>query len=141
MAPLYATVADFEGYVPGWVTDDATSLNRYLELAERDIEALFPHLPILRIGAFSGHRFDPARLYDFEVKALTNAVCAQASYLITAGDDVRIGVAAARVRGPDFEVWSDTNAAGARIRYSPELPAELAPLERLRLRVARLRGR
>lgn len=72
MAPVYATAADLRAYPPEPIpaaTTDAT-LNRALELAERDVERLFPLRPILRTGAFAGHRFDTARMLTFEATAL-----------------------------------------------------------------------
>jgi hypothetical protein len=39
----YATQADFELYVEGWVTTDAAALERLLLRAERDVDRLLPH--------------------------------------------------------------------------------------------------
>lgn len=143
MAAIYATQADFEAYVPGWVTDDAVSLAKYLEAAERDVEALFPFLPYITTGTYTGHRFDLAGFTALEVASLKRAVCAQAEYLIATGDEVAIGAAPTRVKGPDFEVdYATTVAAGTgRVRYSAKLPRELAPLRRFRTPYARVRGR
>jgi hypothetical protein len=139
MAAIYATQADFEAYVPGWVTDDATSLAKYLEAAERDVEALFPFLPFITTGTYTGHRFDTASLSALEVASLKRAVCAQAEYLIAVGDEVAIGAAPTRVKGPDFETEYASSVAGGRSRYSAKLPRELAPLRRFRARYARAR--
>jgi hypothetical protein len=141
MAPLYATQADFEAYVEGWVTDDAVALARYLERAERDVDSLFPLRPIIRAGTYTGRRFDVTLLANFEADALARAVCAQAEYLIDTGPDVAAGAAPASVKGPDFEVTHPTGPDGARRRYSAKLPNELLPLEPYRRRRARLRGR
>lgn len=138
MAPLYATQADFEAYVPGWVTDDALVLARYLELAERDVEGLFSLLPIITTGAYTGHRFDTASLTVWELRALKNAICAQADYLIRTADEGSPSIK--RIKGPDFEIERELNSAGRRSRFSPDLPAELIPLERFRARTARARA-
>lgn len=141
MAPLYASVPDFEDYVEGWVTDDAAALGRYIERAERDIDALFALRPMIRTGAYAGRRFDPTLLLAPEAAALKRAVCAQAEYLIDTGPEVAAGVAPGSIKGPDFEVTIPTGASGRRSRYSAKLDTELAPLELYRRRTARLRGR
>lgn len=45
-APAYVVNADFEGYVEGWVTDDAPTLNRLLGRAEGYVDLLGSGRPI-----------------------------------------------------------------------------------------------
>jgi hypothetical protein len=135
MPPLYVTGADFTAYVEGWVTDDAAALDRLLERAERDVEALFPLIPIVTTGTYAGHRFDPAGLAAWELAALKRAVCAQAEYRFTIGEEALAGPTPGDVKGPDFEV-SYPGGKG-RPRYSSKIAGELAPLARYRVRGAR----
>jgi hypothetical protein len=135
MPPLYVTGADFTNYVEGWVTEDAAALDRLLTRAERDIENLFRAVPIIGTGTYAGHRFDPAYLTVWEFDALKRAVCAQAEYRFTIGEEALAGPTPGDVKGPDFEI---TYPGGkGRPRYSEKLAGELAPLERFRVRSAR----
>lgn len=144
MPPVYATRTDFENYVEGWVTDDAAALDRLLERAERDVEALFPLLPIVvaaTAGVYQGHRFWPeAMLADYELAALKRAVCAQAEYRFDVGEETIAGATPTKVTGPDFTVEHAAGPGGARRSYSGKLAVELAPLDRFRVRLARARA-
>lgn len=136
MAPLYAARADVETYIEGWVTDDAAALDRLIERAERDVDALFPLLPIITTGTYAGRRFDPTTLATYERQALINCVCAQAEFRFTKGEELLAGGVPrvqSRVKGPDFEVqYADaggTLAAAGSGRYSPRLDTEILPLD------------
>lgn len=144
MPPVYATRTDFEEYVEGWVTDDAAALDRLLERAERDVEALFPLLPIVvaaTAGVYRGHRFWPeAMLLEHELDALKRAVCAQAEFRFDVGEETLAGASPIKVTGPDFTVEHAPGPGGGRRRYSDKLAVELAPLDRYRPRGARARA-
>jgi hypothetical protein len=139
MAPLYTNRTAFEDYVEGWVTDDAAALDRLLERAERDVDALFVLLPIITSGTYAGRRFDPTTLAAWEREALSNCVCAQAEFRFMRGEEqIARGRTATSVKGPDFEqAYSDVGTAG---RYSPKLDIELQPLSRWRQLGARARA-
>jgi hypothetical protein len=69
------------------------------------------------------------------------ATCAQAEYLIEAGDRALVvAPVAGRIKGPDFEV---DNTAGGSVAtapaYGPKLRRELAPIRHLRQTGARAR--
>lgn len=137
MPPLYATGVDFTAYVEGWTTTDAAALDRLLERAERDVDGLFRNLPIIPSGTFAGRRFDKTKLLVYEREALARAVCAQAEYRWTIGEEELAGGQPTKVKGPDFEVEHAAGPDGARRRYSPKLRNELAGLDRFRQRGAR----
>jgi hypothetical protein len=108
--PAYATQADFEGYVPGWTTDDPAELAKLLERASRDVDYLLGPLRPLLDGPFAGFKVDPSTLADPHRTALARATCAQAEYRFRY---VEPGVEAATAaggrnitgtKGPDFEV-------------------------------------
>lgn len=150
----YATVEQFEAYVPGWVTDDADALEQLLERATRDIDTVMGAWPIVLTGNFAGFKIDPAALAPWEAKALALATCAQTEYIWTV-DEARAKRAAAaatnegkgavtREKGPDFEVQyagaGDPVAqvtTGGTGRLGPRVAGELAPISHLR----RLTGR
>lgn len=135
MPPLYTDRAAFEDYVEGWVTEDPAALDRLLERAERDVDALFPLLPIITIGTYAGRRFDPTVLATYEQEALSNCVCAQAEFRFTRGEELLAGGTPRvlkRVKGPDFEQEyadaSGTLASAGTGRYSPRMDTEILPL-------------
>lgn len=141
--PAYATVAEFEEYVEGWVTDDEATLTRELERASRDVDRFILNgYPPLNTGAFAGLKVDPTLLAAWQADALARATSAQALHRIrtapasTDAPEPR----RKRVKGPDFEVeYVDGDLKGSG-RYSPELEAELAPLALFRQRTARARA-
>lgn len=139
--PAYATVTDFEGYVEGWVTDDAAALARELERATRDVDSVITAAGIITTGAYAGFKLDPTVLAAWQRSALARAVCAQALHIIrTRAPTLEAPQPRAkRIKGPDYEVeHADADVAGTG-RYSPDLPRELAPLG-LRPRTARMRA-
>lgn len=80
----YATVADYEAYVPGWVTDDADALEKYLERAERLVDMGLGRYG--RVDNTTGLKLDPTTLEPWRAAALANAVCAQVEYMLIKGD-------------------------------------------------------
>lgn len=78
----YATIAEFEDYVIGWVTEDSNALERYLEEAERYVDmAIGQYAP----DVTTGRKLDPTILETWRQKQLSNATCAQAEYLMIKG--------------------------------------------------------
>lgn len=137
MALIYATTADFVAYVPGWVTDSEEALEALLERAQRDVDAFLGPIPQ---DLETGLKLDPADLRDWEAKALSNAVCAQAEYRLGAGEQsLATGRAKKVEKGPDFEAqYSDTGAAAAGSLIGPKVRIELGPIRHLRRLSARL---
>jgi hypothetical protein len=138
----YATIADFEEYVEGWTTTNPDALERLLERAERDIDALLGPRPV---DPDTGLKLDPPRLAAWERTALARATCAQAEYRFHAGETAWAGGTVAggggRVQGPDFSYDLPANgAAGAPgARVSPKVATELAPIAHLRVLTAAIR--
>lgn len=142
--PSYATQADFEAYVEGWVTDDPAALARLLERASRDIDYLLGSWPVATTGDYAGLKLDPTTLLDFEGEALSRAACAQGEHLFLVGqaraaDTASSGTPArTREKGPDFEVQYAATAtvlslvAGGDQTYGPKVRQELAPITHLR---------
>lgn len=122
--PTYTTVADFEAYVPGWVTDDVAELKKLLMRAERDIDALLGNRPTIEA---TGLKYAPASLDDWQKAALSRAVCGQAEFLFALGPQAQVLPAGKRVKGPDFETEHDT-AAAANARYGRRAIHELSAL-------------
>lgn len=137
----YATRAQFEAYVEGWVTDNNAALDRLLERATRDVDNVLGPLPTHRAGAYAGLKVDPAADgWDaVELEALARATCAQALHRFRNPGGIfdgerRVG----RISGPDFaEDYADAGSTG---RYSPDVALELAPIAHRRRLVQRLRG-
>lgn len=79
---IYATIADFEAYVPGWVTTNEPALQATLDVAERDVNSYL-----------KWRTFSPLTTPDFlalnEIyrSGLRDAVCAQAHYRMTMGEE------------------------------------------------------
>lgn len=139
--PVYATQTDFEDAIEGWETTDEDALNRLLARAERDIDAVFPLLPIITTGTYAGRRFDPTRLRPYQARALAEATCLQAYHRHrTAPAGAEPVRRVKREKGPDFEQeFADSETAGTG-RYHPELDLALAPLNVYRARGARARA-
>ena len=128
--PPYATQADFEAYVEGWETTDPAALERLLERATRDVDALLAPIRTIRTGTWAGLRVDPARLEPWARDALVRAVCAQAEFRFHAGETQRVGAGntgAKRIKGPDFEIDYGERGAGAA-RIGAKVADELRPL-------------
>jgi hypothetical protein len=122
----YATQADFEAYVEGWVTDNAAALARLLERATRDIDRLLAARPIITSGTYAGHKVDPTKLRDHDRAALARVVCAQAEYRFDAGEATHAAHGhGGRVRGPDFEQELPKGPTGGRPRIGPKVAEEL----------------
>ncbi len=139
----YATQADHEAYVEGWVTDDPAALERILQRAERDIDRV---LGPIRPREDTGLKLDPATdLTAAQAEALARAVCAQAMHRMTTrgeGAGGQIEGAKKRVKGPDFEVEYElaTPIAGGSMRLSEVVAEELYPLRHLRPTSTRARA-
>lgn len=134
--PSYATNADFEAYVEGWVTDDPASLTRLLERATRDVDRLLGARGVRATGDYAGLKLDPTALRSWEAKALSRATCAQAEWIFRNGPAIDAGRRVASSSGPDFSVtYADDAGTG---RYSPRLDVELEPISHLRRLTARV---
>lgn len=131
----YASQADFEGYVEGWVTDNAGALARLLERATRDVDNVLGPIAPLTSGTYAGLKLDPTTLQAWEAKALADATCAQAEWRWRRGDEeLAVGRALKRVKGPDFEEeFAETGGTvGGTGRYSPQVRLELERIRHLR---------
>lgn len=130
----YATQADYEAYVEGWVTTDPAALERLLKRAERDIDYLLgPGTPLA-----SGLRLDPATLQAYERVALMRATCAQAEWRHTVTEPVLAGSPPKpelkAIKGPDFtkEYAVSASRPPAPARFGPKVRQELAAISHLR---------
>lgn len=113
---VYATIADFEGYVEGWVTDNPAALQRTLDRAERDVNS---YLKWTRFP-YTAPQFV---LLAAEYQAgLRNAVCAQAEYRLLMGEEFFVETSTP-VSGPDY---SSTRAPA---RFGPKARQELLDAE------------
>ena len=126
--PTYATQQDFEAYVEGWETEDPDALARLLERAEREVDDLLR----LRFGDTvdpdTGLRLDPdelAALQPFERAALARAVCAQAEFRHTIGEQALRGRPVKRTTGPDFSIEYAEGASSGPSPIGPKVKAEL----------------
>jgi hypothetical protein len=141
--PAYADQAAMEANIEGWVTDNPAALSRLLERASREVDRLFPHLPIRTSGTFAGFRFDPTELLAYEADALERAACYQAEYrFLVVGEEGYAGAGARTVveeQGPDFRVKYAETASGSSGsgRYSPKLEEPIGVLARWRATGAR----
>jgi hypothetical protein len=123
----YATVADFEAYVEGWITDNEAALERLLERASRDIDAVIGLFPVITTGNYAGFKLDPTTLDDVHRQALARATCAQARHRFDTDTAAAAEPRQKRVDGPDFKIEYELPAPAAT-RYAPELVDELAVL-------------
>lgn len=131
--PAYATQADFEAYVEGWVTDNAQALARLLERASRDIDNLMGPRPALTDGAYQGFKFDPAALTENDREALAAATCAQAEFRFDQGETAFAGYGVGgRVTGPDFSYDTPGPSIGGAAHVGPKVRAELMRINHLR---------
>lgn len=138
--PAYATREQFEAYVEGWSTTNPAALDRLLERASRDVDALLGARVPYATGAFAGFKIDPGLLLEWERDALARATCAQAEYRFTVGEeDMASGQGAGRVSGPDFSVEVPAAGAGGRRRFGPKVATELDSITHLRILTARVR--
>lgn len=120
----YATVADVEAYIEGWVTDDAAALNRLIARAEDDVDRLLgPRVPNpgpLLSPAPDGRAYDPSVLPTKQANALRDATCAQVEYRAEMGEEFFRRPRYDQVAGPDF---TTTGKAGW---YAPKAVRTLA---------------
>lgn len=140
--PAYATQADFEAYVEGWVTDNPDALDRLLERASRDLDArVFVNRWALTSGPFDGFAYNPADLTAQDAAALARATCAQAEHRFRTGEADWAGTGhGGRVKGPDFEVELPKSPDGGALRLAPKAAAELRAIRHLYQAAARARG-
>lgn len=121
--PTYATVADVESYIVGWVTDDATALARIIVQAEHDVDSV---LGAWDLDALTGLKWSATELAAYEIAALRDATCAQTEYRLQQGPDFFIFAQPKRVSGPDFSIEQ------AEPYIGPKVWIELARAPRLR---------
>lgn len=95
----YTTVADFEDYVIGWVTEDEPALERHLEEAENYIDMAIGHYG--PVSQTTGKKLDPAQLEPWRRDRLSNATCAQAEYLMAKGSTFFLEEVPEDPTGPD----------------------------------------
>jgi hypothetical protein len=142
--PAYATADEFADYVPGWVTDDAPALDRLLEDATRDVDAILGPLPVLELGDYAGFKLDPSTLRPWEAEALSRATCAQTLHRYrNPPEDVDQARPTRSISGPDFaETYGDVAIDGRAPsgRYSPRVALELKPIGHLRRLGGYVRG-
>jgi hypothetical protein len=114
----YATQADFETYVEGWVTDNPDALARIMQRASRDIDRVCAGG---EPDGTTGLKFSPTPDWfdDQQVQALKRACCAQTQYRLIRGEEFFIDYSPTRITGPDF------NQEGKPPRLSPEARREL----------------
>jgi hypothetical protein len=146
----YATNADFEAYVEGWVTDDANALDRLLERATLDVDELLGPIPPRASSPNQGLKLNPPTdLTPIAAAALRDGVCEQAlhrfKFVEPAGLAAQQNPAGAltTVKGPDFEVTyspGQNPVTGAGGLYAPALGRILRPLAYLQVRGARARA-
>lgn len=133
MALTYTSQADYEAYVPGWVTDNGPALVLLLERAERDIDAILGPIPRDRT---TGLKVAVSGLSAWEARALSRAVCAQAEYRWSVGEENLVsGRVIGKEKGPDFEVeyaGAGTGGAAGGSLYGPKVAIELEPIAHLR---------
>lgn len=134
----YATTADLEAYVEGFVDEDPAATARLLERATRDVDNVLGPIAPLSSGDYHGLKLDPTTLTEWEAGALARATCAQADWRRRRGEEeLAVGRTAKRIKGPDFEEeYADSGAAGpsgtGTGRYSPQVRLELEPIRHLR---------
>lgn len=143
MAASYATQAEYEAYVPGWTTTDATALAALLAQATRDVDYCLGPRGVITTGTYAGLKLDPTTLDAYERTALSRATCAQAEYLMAVDPEaLAAGRVLSSVSGPDFTMSYATPSTGASGRpsaFAPKLRVELAPIAHLRRLTAALR--
>lgn len=123
----YATKAELQAYIEG-ITLPATDplIQALLQRAERDIDlavgALVYEANGLKYG--SPKTANEKHLLPEQVRALSNATCAQAEYRLSLGPDFFRKPRNKREKGPDFEVEIGGDV-GAPPRLAPKARAEL----------------
>lgn len=127
----YATVADMEANVAGWVTDDPDALDALLERASQAIDGQLGARPVITTGDFAGFKVDPGELEPWRAAALALATCQQAAYMNAVGPDAEVRGAATKTSGPHFSVERQAAPGGGRLG-----PAVPGLVNRTGLRVA-----
>lgn len=114
----YATVSDFEDYVPDWITDDADALDDVLVQAEHDIDAAVGDYSLeangLKLGTPGGA--NEKQLTPGQIIGLTRATCAQAEYRIAMGAEFFVKDQHQSVGGPDFNYSGELDYIGPKAR-------------------------
>lgn len=105
----YASQADFEAYVDGWVTDNPTLLQRELDRAESDVN-WFLHW---RQTPFTSLEF--LALPPEWQAGLKHAVCAQTEYRLTMGPEFFVEQPTP-VAGPDYTTVKAPPTFGPKAR-------------------------
>lgn len=101
----YATQADFEAYVEGWVTDDPDALDRLLIRATDDVDSILGDYVLYDSGPYMGRKLNPPDDLTFtENRALTRATCAQAEYRNTMGEEHFVRPRLHSSSGPEFTI-------------------------------------
>lgn len=125
MPQPYATQAEFEQYVDGWVTDSPAALAKLLELAARDIDFLLGPRVARSNGWLMGNPSgDNELVLDAGQRAaLSRAVCAQAEYRFTMGGEFFTRPQPSSVSGPHFSM--SYGKGGPPSRFSETAAREL----------------
>lgn len=116
----YADQTDFEAYVEGWVTEDSDALDRLLERASDDIDAILGDYDVEDSGDWAGRKLDMTTLDYEEDRALTRATCAQAEYRYQYGEEFMARSQYDSVGGPEF------STSGKLPKIAPKAMQELA---------------
>lgn len=98
---MYATNADVEAWIEGWVTDDSAALTRLIARCEADVDLALG--PRVAPAAPSGRAYDPADLAPLQADALRDATCAQVEYRVEMGEEFFRRPRYEAVTGPDFQ--------------------------------------
>lgn len=133
--PTYATIADLEAYIVGFVAGDPDEDDRLIEKAERDVDQMLGMIPIAD-DSTTGLKLDPTTLLAWERAALSDAVCAQVEWRILKGDS-RGEAVARRVKGPEFEKEMAVADGTTTRRVGPQVGVELDRIHHLRVLSAR----
>lgn len=111
----YATTAEFESYVEGWVTDDEDALERLLDRASEDIDSIVGPYPIIESGDYAGRKLDPTTLVYSQGRALERATCAQAEYRFEMGEAFFTRPQYDSSSGPEFSASSVLSHVGPKV--------------------------
>lgn len=124
----YCTQADFEDYVEGWVTDDPDALERLLERASRDVDAMVgAWIREINGSVFGDLDDNPKGLTDAQKAALARGTCAQAEFRFQMGEEFFARAQYDKVTGPEF------STSGTLPSESPKAIREMQGTGLLRL--------
>lgn len=94
----YCTVADFSDTIPTFVIEDSDSLQRVIDIAERDIDmAMGPG----HRDDTTGLKINPTTLVDYRKRALARAVAYQTEYRLVKQDAFFINFRPEERSGPE----------------------------------------